>query len=210
MKTVYFVRHGEAEGNVSHTFQTHHTPLTDQGHIQASLVAARCAKLNAQALLVSPMLRTQQTAAPIAEATSLQIETLESLHEVLHASSMAGKSRMDENGQAYLQNLEQILLDGGRFEDAENFEDVLLRLKTTMEVLENRPEERIIVVTHGRFMKSLMTYILHEKHSTPLFDRNFARTLRYMDNTGITVVEEYEPKTWRLDTWNDHAHFAET
>jgi len=74
MKIIYFVRHGEAEGNVSLRFQSPETPLTDIGHQQAMIVAKRCKGLDAELIISSSMARAKQTADYIKAETNLSVE----------------------------------------------------------------------------------------------------------------------------------------
>jgi broad specificity phosphatase PhoE len=62
MKTVYFVRHGQSEGNVGMYFQGEKSPLTEFGRKQAAFVARRCKGLKIDAIISSSMERAQETA----------------------------------------------------------------------------------------------------------------------------------------------------
>ena len=79
MKTIYFVRHGESEGNVGHIRQTADTPLTDEGRRQAVTIADRAARLDFECIVSSTMERARQTAYPILERTAKPIEYSELL-----------------------------------------------------------------------------------------------------------------------------------
>lgn len=57
-------------------------PLTDVGRAQADRTAERLAALPVDAVLVSPLLRAQQTAAPIVDALGIEPETLDWLAEI--------------------------------------------------------------------------------------------------------------------------------
>lgn len=81
---IVFVRHGQPQWAVEGMSQTDPF-LTDLGHKQADLAAQRLArdpKAEARELIVSPALRSQQTARPISSETGLPIETIEDLVEV--------------------------------------------------------------------------------------------------------------------------------
>lgn len=80
---IVFIRHGQPQWAVDGLSQTD-PALTDLGHEQATLAALRIAndRKRAEELIVSPALRAQQTAAPIAEATGLDPMTIDDLVEV--------------------------------------------------------------------------------------------------------------------------------
>lgn len=58
-KTVYFVRHGESEGNVTPVFQTPDSPLSKKGREQAFHIAQRLSRLSFNVLVASPMERAK-------------------------------------------------------------------------------------------------------------------------------------------------------
>ncbi len=80
---IVFVRHGQPQWAVDGLSQSDPN-LTELGFEQAELAAARIGKANPQAteLVVSPALRSQQTAEPIGERTNLSPYTVDELVEV--------------------------------------------------------------------------------------------------------------------------------
>jgi broad specificity phosphatase PhoE len=73
MPRLYLVRHGEPSG----TWGQHPDPgLSDLGHRQAGVAARALAGLGVEAVLVSPLMRCRETAAPFVAASGLapQIE----------------------------------------------------------------------------------------------------------------------------------------
>lgn len=80
---IVFVRHGQPAWAVDGLTQPDPF-LTNRGELQAQLAADRLAsdRKTATELIVSPALRSQQTAAPIASATGLPPVTVENLVEV--------------------------------------------------------------------------------------------------------------------------------
>ncbi len=78
---VVFIRHGEpdwAPGDIS----VDDPVLTERGHEQARLAAASLRGLEVDELLVSPLVRAQQTAAPIADVLGMEPVTLPWLAEI--------------------------------------------------------------------------------------------------------------------------------
>ncbi len=80
---IVFIRHGQPQWAVDGMSQAN-PYLTDLGHQQASLAAKRLAgdEILAAELVVSPALRSQQTAQPIGETTSLDLITIDDLVEL--------------------------------------------------------------------------------------------------------------------------------
>ncbi len=80
---IVFIRHGQPRWAVNGLSQPD-PYLTDLGHEQARLAAARIAsdRKPATELIVSPALRARQTAAPIAEMTGLEPAVVDDLVEV--------------------------------------------------------------------------------------------------------------------------------
>jgi probable phosphoglycerate mutase len=80
---IVFVRHGQPQWAVDGLTQPNPF-LTNRGEQQAMLAADRLGsdRTHATELIVSPALRSQQTAAPIATATGLSPVTVENLVEV--------------------------------------------------------------------------------------------------------------------------------
>lgn len=101
------VRHGEPAWVSADGRNTNDPDLTARGHAQAKLVGARLADTedlpgrgDVDHLYVSPARRAQQTAAPIAEALALPIETHDWLVELKSPSSWEG-APIEEVQQAF-------------------------------------------------------------------------------------------------------------
>jgi probable phosphoglycerate mutase len=81
---IIFVRHGQPQWAIDGLSQPN-PRLTDLGREQAALAASRIAtddKAAATELIVSPAIRSQETADPIATATGLSITTIDDLVEI--------------------------------------------------------------------------------------------------------------------------------
>ena len=73
MKTIYFIRHGESEGNIGPLRQDGSSSLSERGRAQATFMAERCAKLPIDVLVASTMTRAQETALIIGERIGKEI-----------------------------------------------------------------------------------------------------------------------------------------
>jgi probable phosphoglycerate mutase len=207
-KRVYFVRHGEAAGNVGGFSQTATTPLTEIGVTQAATVAQRFSNLPIEAVLASRYDRAHKTAEPIASITGLSVVTTEYFHEWEKPTSVQGAAHTSDIYQAYMATEQTHYTDPTwRFEDGENFGDIHDRIAAGVASLEERPEQQIVVVTHGRVLRFLVSYLLHKKELTAAIEQQTATSMKAV-NTGITVFE-FNGTSWQLITFNDIAHFAE-
>jgi probable phosphoglycerate mutase len=75
------IRHGEPQW-VRDGASVDNPPLTERGHRQAQLLADGLAGLEVDELFVSPLVRAQQTAAPLVEALGVEPVTLPWLAEI--------------------------------------------------------------------------------------------------------------------------------
>ncbi len=209
MKKVYFVRHGETEGNVGKFFQTHDTPLTERGHDGAKAIAERLSHLTTDAIIASPFYRTQQTAGYISEAIKLPIETVESLHELQQSFVVRGKLWDSEEGQEFIEDRTKNFFDSNwEIPGAENHAMLLDRIKDTVEILEKHEAQNIVVVSHGIFLRYLAIYLLLSKSEDSAIHRIMYNNLHLLSNVAVTEFI-YSEGAWKLFTWNDRAHFAD-
>jgi len=68
-KTVFLIRHGQSTGNISPTYQSIESKLSDEGQKQAELIANRVSNLDIDGFISSPILRARQTAEIISKKT---------------------------------------------------------------------------------------------------------------------------------------------
>jgi broad specificity phosphatase PhoE len=208
-KRIYFVRHGETEGNLGKFFQTPEVALTELGIKGAKAVAERLAHLEIDEILASPFLRTQQTAKHIADVLQKEVTTIDEFHEILQPLSVRGKRFDSEECTAHTASYATNYVDPNwKPEGAENVFDVLKRADMCIEVLEKSTSRNIVVITHGAFLRALSAHLLlkRSRHIESLLSLSFS--LWTMSNVGITEFMIVDGE-WKLFTWNDHAHFAE-
>lgn len=213
MKTIYCVRHGQSEANVSPVFQGPDSPLSAEGQAQAKIIAGRIAKIEFDALISSPFPRARSTAEAIAAATGKQPEFSDLFVERLKPSSINGKPYADEVASATWTAWDATLYDpDARVEDGENLSDMFARADAALRLLEARPEKNIVVVTHGYFLRTMVARVLFGPELSPAGFRHLQRSA-HMENTGITVFRHTEKphrkeSNWSLWIYNDHAHLG--
>lgn len=210
-KIVYFVRHGQSVDNPLPIFQDVHSPLSDLGRKQAELIADRISKLSFDVLISSSVVRAQQTAEIIAKNTNKQAEYSDLFVERIKPTSVLGRSREDqEAGQTYQAWKNSLYAPGLRVEDGENFDDLILRVDKALAFLEQRAEQKIVVVTHGYFFKSILARVVLGDTLTVATYKNFQLKMS-LENTGLSVLR-YNNRSgvaaWHLWIYNDHAHLG--
>lgn len=209
MKTIYFIRHGQAEGNSEKIFKLPTAALTELGHQQSKFIAERIQSLPITALISGPLKRTIQTAEHIRNVTGLPIEIEDCFSGIKFASSMHGKLKNGPEAKKYFENLKRCYeVTGAKYEDAESYTDLHKRIELGLTKLATHPEEHILVVSHESLIKSILIFILHQGAQTPSENIDFKNVISSMSNTSISTFT-FDKTSWHLEMWNDHAHFAE-
>ncbi|MDB5264588.1 MAG: hypothetical protein JWN64_159 [Parcubacteria group bacterium] len=210
MKTVYLIRHGESEANVGMISEMEAPALTEKGQQQAAFLAERASRLPVQAIVASTLLRAEQTAEAVAKRTGLALETSPLFVERSRASIQTDKPKDHEDFVIAEQNiLANFTVPGYRFADEENFDDLKERAQKALQYLEERPEEHILVVTHGFFLRALIAQVTFGEALTAHECDRMMWSFR-TQNTGLTIIkyDETKDRPWWVYTWNDHAHLG--
>lgn len=212
MKTIYFVRHGESDGNANNLRQTGDTSLTGKGLQQSKLLADRCKKLPIEIILCSPMVRAKQTAEIISDKISKQIEYTGLLIERREPKEVLGKPMTDKKAEE-VENIfyKNFHLNTYRYSDEENFVDLKNRVKGVLELISSKREDNILVVTHGLFLRIIIAYIVLGEGLNGEQCLKFIRNVR-TENGGISVVTYNNQKCedmWRLIALNDKNHLGQ-
>ena len=211
-KIVYFVRHGQSEDNIAPIFQSADSPLTEEGKRQAQIIAQRAANIPFDSLISSPLPRAKETAEMISKATGHTIEYLDTLVEAIKPTGLEGKPYTDPEADVLWKQWRASQSDPGvRAGDGENYTDLVARADAVLEYLHNRPEEKLVVVTHGYFLRTIMIRVMLGDSLTPANFKAF-QSRANTENTGISVIKynsTYFGTSWKLWTYNDHAHLGE-
>lgn len=185
MKHIYFIRHAESQNNAIKEFRGENT-LTERGFEQARILAERLKEVPIDLLISTSKTRSQQT--------------LEIIASSLNAPHIVN-DLFNENDQDFERMPSGI-------ERTESFEKLCKRARETIAFLENLSESRIVIVTHGRFLKFLTACILLKENLTEEIAVLFMMHTG-TGNTGITKFKyDLEKNHWRLISWNDHGHLG--
>ena len=206
-KTIYFVRHGQTNGNILDTIQDLTDTLSPAGEIQAEKIAARAQNLEFEALLSSDAVRAKQTAAIIAKRTGHTVSHHDVFREIKRPSSFVGKLRLTDEFQNFDAEWRSHFDGSWRLEDEETQAEFLARAVAAVSLIEARPEKSMLVVSHGYFLRSIAAYILSGKKILPdTYPAIHAALIG--ENTGVTICRLSSSGHWRILSWNDHAHLG--
>ena len=173
-------------------------PLADAGHAQARAVAERLEGEELAAIFVTPLQRTAQTAAPLAEATGLEPVVVPELAEVSLGEWEGGEYRI----RAYQGDpLVRRIFEEERWDlipGAESPEDVETRVRAGIEriVAAVGPDAVAAAVVHGG--------IIGEACRQATRSRPFA--FIHADNGSLTRIVVFDSGHWMLRSFNDISH----
>ena len=166
MKTkIIFVRHAEAEGNFTRTFQGFTDGLlTEKGHMQASLAAKKLKDIEIDVLYSSSLKRTLQTAQYISDIKNLPIIRTDKLKEI-NGGEWEGQ-RWDQLASKWPKEL--FTWDNKphlhQMPNGESMIEFQKRLIEEVLYIEgNNKGRNICVVTHGTAIRSLMAIFRHKE-----------------------------------------------
>jgi len=187
---VYFIRHGETDGNVAKRHQHEESHLTDRGKEQAAAVAEVIASLNPTHLFVSDRVRAVETGQAIAQATGLIPEHSNLFSELCRPKDIYGFKHVSRKSLIYLVHWYAGTFGGPDCgpagESYAAFRGRLVAARTYLETLP--PDSRVVVVSHSVF---ITLFIAHLNRTKPLSwvgaARNFMR-LKRMPNGSITKL----------------------
>lgn len=195
-----FVRHGESTGNASGLIDTSipGPSLTDKGWKQSEAVAELLDKCKFDGLYASRMIRTQETATPLAEECDSQVLVEEGFHEI-EAGIYEGTPQ-EEAIEGYLAAPIQWVqgnLDA-RIPGSINGHEFKQRMDDSIQNIKDNGDKRAVIFSHGGAM---MFWALM---SLPGLDLSKLQT-DPIHNTGRIVVKGTPSKGWKLHSWEGSA-----
>ena len=208
-KIIYFVRHGETVLNAAGIRQGAEGGLTATGIEQAHETAKRFPKDigKPEVLISSPYERTKQTATIIGQELRMPIEYSDLLVERRNPSEIIGHRGDEPAVAAIVDRIDKgYHEDNLRFSDEENFTDLKARAKKLLAYVLTRKEKRIIMVTHGIFLKMVVAYMLYGEKLTAS-EYNKLSYFNPMDNASMTICSYqshwFKKNEWKILVWND-------
>jgi len=201
------VRHGQTYSNLEHLLDTAEpgAGLTALGEAQADALVDVLAGERLAAVVASPLLRTQQTAAPVARAHDLPVGSHAGLREIL-----AGELEMrgdEDAAQQYFETMSawaagdlerRFPLGESGAEFFQRFDQGIAQVLSGPGALSGADGEdaTALVVTHGAAMR---LWVAVRARNVPL-----SQMERPMANTGVIVLTG-EHGSWQVETWEGEA-----
>ncbi len=208
-QVIYFIRHGETELNAKGIRQGPDGPLSAEGIMQTKEIAKRFPKKRGkpQALIASPWQRAKETADIIAEELRMKVEYSPLLVERKNPTEIIGHSGDEEQVRKIVDRIDKSFHDDTlRYSDEENFVDMKERAKKLLKYIGTRKERQIIMVTHGIFLKMVVSYML-EGDKLTASEYNKLSYLNPMGNAALTICTRttrlFRKPKWELLVWND-------
>ncbi|WP_028474020.1 histidine phosphatase family protein [Nocardioides alkalitolerans] len=192
------IRHGQTPNNVVGALDTAFpgAGLTELGHTQARAVPAALADEPIAGLYASRLVRTQLTAAPLAEARGLEVVVRDGLEEI-SAGDLEMRSDLDSvkayagSVGAWLEGDLDHRVPGGPSgrEFRERYDAAVREIAAA-----HGPDDTVAVVSHGAAIRAWSTLAagIDPDTATELFLRN----------TGLSVVAGSPDGGWRLERWS--------
>lgn len=210
-KIIYFVRHGETENNAENIRQGAEGHLTELGRAQALETAKRFPKHKGhpQVIIASPFERTRETAEIIGKELNMKVKYSDLLKERRNPSEIIGKWGEDVEVKKIIDQMDKSYhSDDLRISDEENFNDLKKRAKKLLAFISRRYEKRIILVTHGIFLKMVVSYMTYGDSLTA----SQYNTLSYfnpVNNASMCICSYthhwFKKNEWEVLVWNDLA-----
>ncbi len=186
-KTIFFIRHGQTNSNLTQTIQSPDEPLNTNGKQQVELLAARLARAKSKfaftKIVSSDFLRARETAEAIAKATGVPVEYSPLFHECLHPSRIWGLNVDHPDALSTIGSLIKRYHDPlFTYEDGETFTQARNRASRALAHLLEMDDDCIAVVSHGNFCTYLFNVAIHGDAVT---SEILERMPAYMGNSGI-------------------------
>ena len=189
------VRHGRTAHNVDRLLDTAYpgAPLDETGHEQARAVAERLAEHPIDAIYVSDLIRTHETATPLAQARGLDLHVREGIREI-----QAGDYEMSPDFDDYIRIIVGWLSgrQDVRMPGAETGHEVLSRFDGVVEEAYAVGHDTVVLISHGAVIR---TWAMSRAHNLA---PEVMRTVS-MDNTVVVEVHGAPDEGWRVVRWGD-------
>ena len=200
-KHIYITRHGETDLNLNGIVQGSgvDSSLNDTGREQAAAFFEQYRNIPFEVVITSGLRRTHETAQAFIDA-GIPWEKMVDINEICWGDQ-EGKRATPESHAEY----KQLMVDWNagqydrRMPNGESAAEMAARMQTFKTHLLQRPEEYILVVSHGRAMRCMMTVLL-DKPLSAMDDFKHS-------NTGLYQFELMSGK-FELIKANDKTHLV--
>lgn len=192
------IRHGQTSSNIVHALDTAApgADLTDLGRAQAAALPEALAAESIDAIVASTLVRTQQTAEPLAAARGLPVLVRPGFREIA-----AGDLEMRSDEEAMHAYVDVVFswpddLDR-RMPGGESGREVIDRCDAVVAEAAAAGREDVAIVAHGAVIRA---YAAARAHNV---DREFAAQ-HWLRNTGMVVLDGAVGQGWEMTRWVEH------
>ncbi len=160
---VFFVRHGQTDGNVAQRYQHPETRLNEVGKAQAEAIAGKIAVLEPTHIITSTQLRAVETTRIITGAVPLIPETHADFEELRRPLTLVGARYL---GVTTLWYVVRWFFDWPH-NQGETYPEFLTRIKRAQAYLETLPEDaKVVVVSHSVFTNIFVEHLCLDRRLT--------------------------------------------
>ena len=196
-----FVRHAKSQANADGVIDTKvpGPDITALGRKQATYIAALLAGNNYDGIYASDMVRTQQTAAPLAKILGEQVTVLPGLHEI-SAGIYEGSSEDTGLGRlgyalppvAWTLGARFVPIPGSTDPDGNAFE---ARMNDAVQAIYDSGNTNAVAFSHGA---TIMFWTMMNVDNPDLG----LLLSHQLDNTGVVVIKGNPQDGWTLVSWD--------
>jgi len=201
--TLTLVRHAESEANAEEIASTAvpGTPLTSVGREQADSLASRLSSNNYDGVFASQMIRTEQTARPMAEALGEQVTVLPGLDDI-SAGLFEGVAMSSTSG-AYLLGPEGWLNGDRRFgiPGSVNGDQFNEAFTGAVQKIYDSGADKPIAFSSG--LSIMMWTLMNARNGKPTLLNDHP-----LPNVGRVVVTGNPVTGWVLEEWDGITNFS--
>jgi broad specificity phosphatase PhoE len=194
---IYFVRHGQTDGNVARRHQHPDIELNEMGKLQVARLAKLIKGLKPTHLITSTNKRAMLTAVAIGRECDLIPETYPNFEEMRRPNFLIGKRFLEWTALKYVWGW-LFGLKTASMHDGESYDDFLARILAAKAQLAALPKQsKVVVVSHTVFINFFLEHMRRpEKMGIIRATLRFFAILR-LKNTAVTKVT-VKDGSWRI------------
>lgn len=185
---IYFVRHGQTDGNVAGRHQHPDITLNELGKLQVARVAKIIKSVRPTHLITSTNKRAMETAMVIGRECDLIPETYPNFEEMHRPDFLIGKRFLEWEAFKYVVGW-LFGVKAASMHDGESYSDFLARILAAKHQLEALPQNsKVVIVSHTVFINFFLEHMNREQKMGV-----FRATIRFLailrlKNTAVTHV----------------------
>lgn len=198
---IYFVRHGQTDGNVARRHQANTTRLTTLGRQQAETAALVVKEINPDFFISSSMIRAVETSSIIAQMCDMIPSTGRLFAELERPENMYGFHHKDPRSLwFYLRWYFGLVNVEGT--GAESYKMFRERITLAQKALERYPRDaKVVVVSHSVFINFFIAHMCDKRRLSPWRATWYFIKIFRIKNGSITKVT-YNPDLKNSCAWH--------